>query len=84
MVGPHRAGFAAQLQDDAETLGLDERTDIVKAGLALLHRRAAEARMAASVDDFYLGAVPPLPIGVLPDEGDESGFGERADARDRP
>lgn len=63
-------GFAAQLQEDAETLGLDGRTDIVKAGLQLLHRRAAEERMASSVDTFYAGAPPPLPVGVLPDQDD--------------
>lgn len=63
--------FAAQLQQDAETLGLSGRTDIVKAGLELLHRRAAEERLAGSVESFYAGATPPLPIGVLPDDEDE-------------
>lgn len=65
--------FAAQLQEDAETLGLHGRTDIVRAGLQLLHRRAAEERMARSVDSFYRGATPPLPIGVLPDDESEPG-----------
>lgn len=64
--------FAAQLHEDATTLGLQGRTDIVKAGLQLLHRRAAEERMAGSVDTFYDGATPPLPIGVLPDDADEA------------
>jgi hypothetical protein len=77
-------GFAAQLQQDAETLGLGGRTDIVKAGLQLLHRRAAEERMAASLDDFYADAAPPLPIGVLPDEADESDPGHSAGAGGRP
>jgi hypothetical protein len=77
-------GFAAQLQQDAETLGLDGRTDIVKAGLQLLHRRAAEERMAASVDNFYAGAIPPLPIGVLPDETDEPQADDSAGAGGRP
>ncbi|MGH3503982.1 MAG: hypothetical protein ACRDQA_24265 [Nocardioidaceae bacterium] len=63
--------FAAQLQQDATVLGLDGRTDIVKAGLQLLHRRAAEERMADSVEAFYAGATPPLPIGVLPDDEDD-------------
>lgn len=71
--------FAAQLQQDAEILGLDGRTDIVKAGLQLLHRRAAEERMATSVDAFYADATPPLPIGVLPDAHDESAVDEMAD-----
>ncbi len=56
--------LAAQLRRDAELLGLDGRTEIVKAGLELLHRRAAEERMARSVVDFYGNNEPPLPIGV--------------------
>ena len=56
--------LAAQLRNDAELLGLDGRTEIVKAALELLHRRAAEERMAGSVDDFYETGEPPLPIGV--------------------
>ncbi len=56
--------LAAQLCNDAELLGLDGRTEIVKAALELLHRRAAEERMSRSVDDFYGTAEPPLPIGV--------------------
>lgn len=55
---------AAQLRRDARTLGLATRTDIVKAGLELVQRQAAEERMAASVDEFYQGAEPPLPIGT--------------------
>jgi hypothetical protein len=66
-----RRDFAAQLQQDAIALGLSGRTDIVKAGLQLLHRRAAEERMAGSVEAFYAGSTPPLPIGVLPDEEDD-------------
>ncbi len=56
--------LAAQLRDDAELLGLDGRTEIVKAALELLHQRAAEERMAGSVDSFYAGREPALPIGV--------------------
>ena len=74
--------FAEQLQEDAETLGLDGRTDIVKAGLQLLHRRAAEERMARSVADYYAGATPPLPIGVLPDEEDRTADDDSARAGD--
>lgn len=58
--------LAAQLRSDAELLGLDGRTEIVKAALELLHRRAAEERMARSVDDFYGSTEPPLPVGVRP------------------
>lgn len=57
--------LAAQLRADADILGINGRTDIVKAALQLLHRRAAEERMARSVDEFYGGATPALPIGVL-------------------
>lgn len=58
--------LAAQLRDDAELLGLDGRTDIVKAALDLLHRHAAEERLARGVDHFYSGRDTPLPIGVRP------------------
>jgi hypothetical protein len=62
--------FAAELLADADVLGLEGRTDIVKAALLMLHRRAAEERMARGVDAFYGGRTPALPIGVLPDQGD--------------
>lgn len=52
------------LRDDAELLGLSGRTDIVREALMLLHQRAAEERMARSVDAFYGDHDPPLPIGV--------------------
>ena len=58
--------LAAALRADADVLGLRGRTDIVRAALQMLHRRAAEERMARSVDEFYSGATPPLPIGVPP------------------
>lgn len=58
--------LAAALREDAELLGLDGRTEIVRAGLALLHRHAAEERMARNVDGFYGDREPPLPIGVRP------------------
>jgi hypothetical protein len=58
--------LAAQLRADADVLGLTGRTDIVRAALQMLHRRAAEERMARDVDEFYAGATPPLPIGVSP------------------
>lgn len=58
--------LAAKLRQDAEVLGLDGRTEIVKTALELLHRHAAEERMARSVDAFYGDKEPPLPIGVRP------------------
>ncbi len=60
--------LAAQLRADSEVLGLQGRTEIVRAALHLLHRRAAEERMARSVDAFYGGAPAPLPVGVAPAE----------------
>lgn len=63
--------LAAQLRSDAEVLGLDGRTEIVKAALELLHRRAAEERMARSVDAFYGDKQPPLPLGVRPARNDD-------------
>lgn len=63
--------LAAQLRRDAELLGLDGRTEIVKAGLELLHRRAAEERMARSVVDFYGDDQPPLPTGVRGGPGND-------------
>jgi hypothetical protein len=60
--------LAVQLQADSEVLGLSGRTEIVKAALQLLHQRAAEERMARSVDAFYGEEEPPLPIGVVAEE----------------
>lgn len=56
--------LAAELRADAVVLGLDGRTDMVRAALGLLHQRAAEERMARDVEDFYDGRTPPLPVGV--------------------
>lgn len=65
--------LAVELRADAAVLGLTGRTDIVRAALRLLHQRAAEERMARSVDEFYRGETPPLPVGVrrvAPADGD--------------
>ena len=35
------------------------RTELVKAGLELLHRQAAEERMARGVEEFHHGQEPP-------------------------
>ena len=64
------AELAAQLREDAELLGLDSRTDMVKEGLRLLHQVAAQERMARNVEEFYGGKEPPLPIGVRPRRAD--------------
>lgn len=65
--------LAAQLRADSAILGLSGRTEIVKAALALLHQRAAEERMARSVDDFYAVSDIPLPIGVNAAESRSAG-----------
>jgi hypothetical protein len=65
--------LAAQLRADSEVLGLNGRTEIVRAALQLLHRRAAQERMARDVDEFYAGVVPPLPVGVLADDDLDGG-----------
>ena len=64
--------LAAQLQADSEVLGLSGQTEIVKAALQLLHERAAEERMARSVDEFYGDEEPPLPVGVVAGESDDA------------
>lgn len=56
--------LASDLQSDAAVLGLSARTETVRAALKLLHQRAAEERMAHSVDSFYGERTPPLPVGV--------------------
>lgn len=62
--------LASELRQDAILLGLEGRTEIVKAALRLLHREAAEERMARGIEDFHQGRTPPLPIGVVPDDVD--------------
>ena len=51
---------ADELRNDLETLGLRSRSDLIKAGLQLLHRQAAEERMAAGVSEFYGDQPVPL------------------------
>jgi len=75
--------LAAQLRSDSEVLGLSGRTDIVKAALQLLHRQAAEERMARSIETFYAGAAPNLPIGVSPADDDvENSAGQKPSPAD--
>lgn len=62
--------LAVQLPANVETMGLKGRSEIVTAALQLLHRQAAEARMARSVDDFCCEARCAWPIGVLGDRLD--------------
>lgn len=59
--------WATELLADAAVLGIEGRSDIVRAGLRLLHRQAAEQRMAQDIESFYGSELPPLPIGVSVD-----------------
>jgi hypothetical protein len=52
--------------DVGNCLDLQRRTEILRATLDLLHRRAAEEQMARSVDEFYGGSERSLPIGARP------------------
>lgn len=56
--------LARELEEDAAVLGLEGRSEIVRAALALLHRQAAEQRMAQSISEFYGDEQAPLPDGV--------------------
>lgn len=60
---------ARQLDRDAAVLGLASRSEAVREGLRLLHRRARDAALAASYDDFYRGRE--APPGDLAQVGDE-------------
>jgi hypothetical protein len=58
--------FSAKLLEDAKIMGLTSKSEIVRAALELLHRHAAELRMAKGVERYYAGQSPPLPTGVVP------------------
>jgi len=49
-----------QLSADASTLGLDNTSAALREGIELLHRKAAQVRLARSYDDFYGGEPAPL------------------------
>jgi len=63
-----RADFAAKLTKDAEILGLDGTSELVREGLRMLHRRAREKAAVAELDRFYGGKIAPLPTGVIADD----------------
>ncbi len=64
MAGRIENTFGDELLADAGSWGSAVAPRSSKAALELLHRKAAEERMARSVRDFYDGATVPLPIGV--------------------
>lgn len=49
-----------QLSADADTLGLDNTSDALREGIELLHRKAEQARLAQSYDDYYGSAPAPI------------------------
>ena len=49
-----------QLAADAATLGLDSTSAALREGIELLHRKAAQTRLARTYDDFYGGEPAPL------------------------
>jgi hypothetical protein len=52
---------ADQLDSDAHILGLANRSEALREGLRLLHRRAKQAALARDYDAFYgPGAVAPI------------------------
>lgn len=63
--------LATQVRRDAEMLGLQGCTQIVRAALELLHRSAAEERMARSVEDFYGSGQASLPLGLRRNDAPE-------------
>jgi Arc/MetJ-type ribon-helix-helix transcriptional regulator len=52
--------LARQADEDAEALGLPNRSAAVREGLRLLHRRARQVALERDYDDFYQGATAPL------------------------
>jgi hypothetical protein len=49
-----------QLAEDAATLGIDNTSAALREGIELLHRKAAQVRLARSYDDFYGGEPAPM------------------------
>lgn len=58
------AGLAAELAADAQALGLDGLSGLVREDVLMVHRRARERAAAAEIAEFYGGQPAPLPDGV--------------------
>jgi hypothetical protein len=57
--------FAEELlARDANILGLDGASELVREGLRLVHRQAQEQALINAYDAFYEGKRAPLPAGV--------------------
>jgi hypothetical protein len=57
-------GLAAELAADAQVLGLDGVSGLVREGVLMVHRRARERDAAAEIAEFYGSQPAPLPDGV--------------------
>ncbi|MGH3821225.1 MAG: ribbon-helix-helix protein, CopG family [Pseudonocardiaceae bacterium] len=60
---------AQQLDADARALGLANRSEAVREGLRLLHRRARHAALARDYDAFY-GDAAQAPVSEVTEVGD--------------
>lgn len=49
-----------QVTADAMALGLDNTSEAIREGLALLHRKAEQVRLGQAYDDFYGGVPAPM------------------------
>lgn len=61
---------ARQLDADAQVLGLANRSEAIRAGLRLLHRRARQAALVRDYDNFY-GAAVQAPVSDVSAVGDQ-------------
>lgn len=61
---------ARQVDQDAQALGLRNRSEAVRAGLRLLHRKAAHAALGREYDEFY-GAGTEAPVSDVTNIGDQ-------------
>ncbi|MGH3544807.1 MAG: ribbon-helix-helix protein, CopG family, partial [Mycobacteriales bacterium] len=51
---------AEQLEADARTLGLPNRSEAMRRAIALLHQQAREAELSQSYDEYYGGQQTPV------------------------
>lgn len=72
---------ARQLDADAHALGLVSRSEALREGLRLLHRRARHAALARDYDNFY-GTGAQAPVSDVTAVGDQ--IAAEAISSDRP
>lgn len=69
---------AKQLDEDSTVLGLANRSEAVREGLKLLHRKARKTALAADYDSFY-GKDNEAPLSDLAAVGDQIAAESMAD-----